>query len=222
MSYQLEDLMGESTRGMQDADLIGAVMRAAPGIAPQHAKAVARLVARSVTRQSSQIGFISVATQTGTGNTNPIATTGRAQSAVTRVQRPFKPCKFFVQEFCSVVDSASTPVNASGSNATAIDIFLSGSFMGGDNTFPNAPTNTIADGGTAVNCAIFNANNLGSGISWAEVPGGIDMTLNFIVAQSLIGSLINPGAATGQTALTGATTYTITISAQLMGPMAPT
>jgi hypothetical protein len=218
MAHSLQDLLGESSRGMQDADLVGLVSRAAPGIHPAHAKAVARLLARGVTKQSSQIGFIAVATITGTGNTNPIPAAGSAISAVTRVQRPFKPCKFFVQEFVSAVDSASTPNTASGSNATAIDLFLSGSFMGGDNTFPNAPTNTIANGGTAVNCAIFNANNLGSGISWAEVPGGIDMTLNFIAAPSLIGSLIKPPAA----GFTGTVTYTITVSAQLMGPMAPT
>ena len=220
MAHQLQDLLGESSRGMQDADLVGAVLRAAPGIHPTHAKAVARLMARGVTKQSSQIGFIAVATITGTGNTNPIPAAGSAISAVTRVQRPFKPCKFFVQEFCSVVDSSSMQVTKAGSNATAIDLFLSGSFMGGDNTFPNAPTTSIANGGTAVNCSIFNANNLGSGISWAEVPGGIDMTLNFIAASSLIGSLIGTsGALTG---LTGVTTFTVTVSAQLMGPMAPT
>ena len=221
MAYQLQDMLGgESTRGSQDMDhVIGAIMSAAPGIHPQHAKALARLVSRGVTKQSSQIGFIAVATITGTANTNPIPAAGSAISAVTRVQRPFKPCKFFVQEFCSSTDSASTPVTRSGSNPTAIDLFLSGSFMGGDNTFPNAPTNTIANGGTAVNCAIFNANNLGSGISWAEVPGGIDMTLNFSAAPSLIGSLIIPG--TGVT-FTGTVTYTVTVSAQLMGPMAPT
>lgn len=219
MAHQLQDLLGgESTRGMQDADLIGAIQRIAPGIHPQHAKAVARLVARGVTKQSSQIGFISVS---GTGSVASraaaIGTTGRSQSAVTRVQRPFKPCKFFVQQFISVVDSASPANSVAASSATAIDIFLSGSFMGGDNTFPNAPTTSIADGGSAVNCSIFNANNLGSGISWAEVPGGIDMTLNFIVANSLLtlGVL-------GTTTLTFPATYTITISAQLMGPMAPT
>ena len=218
MAHQLQDLLGESTRGMQDADLVGVISRVAPGIHPTHAKAVARLLARGVTKQSSQIGFIAAATITGTGNTNPIPAAGSAISAVTRVQRPFKPCKFFVQEFVSAVDSASTPNTAAGSNATAIDLFLSGSFMGGDNTFPNAPTTSIANGGTAVNCAIFNANNLGSGISWAEVPGGIDMTLNFIAAPSLIGSLIVPP--TG--GFTGTVTYTVTVSAQLMGPMAPT
>jgi hypothetical protein len=69
-----------------------------------------------------------------------------------------------------------------------------------------------------VNCAIFNANNLGSGISWAEVPGGIDMTLNFIAAPSLIGSLITPPNG----GFVGTVTYTVTVSAQLMGPMAPT
>ena len=221
MAHHLADLLGESTRGMQDADLIGAqqqLMRSLPGIHPTHAAAVARLLSRGVTKQSSQIGFIAVATITGSGNTNPIPAAGSAISAVTRVQRPFKPCKFFVQEFVSAVDSASTPNTASGSNATAIDLFLSGSFMGGDNTFPNAPTNTIANGGTAVNCSIFNANNLGSGISWAEVPGGIDMTLNFIAAPSLIGSLITLPT----DGFVGAVTYTITVAAQLMGPMAPT
>lgn len=216
--HQMQDLLGESTRGMQDADLIGLIQRVAPSVHPTHAKALSRLLARGVTKQSSQIGFIAVATITGTGNTNPIPAAGSAISAVTRVQRPFKPCKFFVQEFVSAVDSASTPNTSSGSNATAIDLFLSGSFMGGDNTFPNAPTNTIANGGTAVNCAIFNANNLGSGISWAEVPGGIDMTLNFIAAPSLIGSLIKPPAG----GFVGTVTYTVTVSAQLMGPMAPT
>lgn len=220
MSYHANDLLGESTRGSQEADhLIGVVMGAAPGIAPHHAKAVARLLARGVTKQSSQIGFIAVASITGSGTTNPISTTGYSISAVTRVQRPFKPCKFFVQEFLSVVDSASTPHAFSGSSATAIDLFLSGSFMGGDNTFPNAPTTSIANGGTAVNCSIFNANNLGSGISWAEVPGGIDMTLNFIAGQSIVGNLIGNS---NLALLSGTTTWTLTVSAQLMGPMAPT
>lgn len=223
MSYQLSDLLGgpvvfgESSRGPQDADLIGAMMRSVPGLQRSQAAALARVVARGIIRQSSQLGFISQDTVTGTGNTNPIGATGRAQSATTRTQRPFKPCKLFVQEFASVVDSASTPVNRAGSNATAIDIFLSGAFTGGDNAFPNAPDTSIADGGTSVNCAIFNANNLGSGISWADIPGGIDAQLNFIAASSLIGALLGTtGALTG---LTGATTYTLTISATIMGPM---
>jgi len=218
-AYQAQDLLGESTRGSQDADLIGAVMRAAPGIHPQHAAAVARLVARGVVKQSSQIGFIAIQSITGSGSTNPIGSTGYPISAVTRVQRPFKPCKFFVQAFLSVVDSASTPNTFSGSEATAIDVFLAGSFMGGDNTFPNAPTNTLTNGGTAVNCSIFNANNLGSGISWAEVPGGIDMTLNFIVAPSIVGALIG-NSNLGE--LTGATTWSLMVTAQLMGPMSTT
>ena len=216
MSYQLEDLLGESSRGSQDQDLVGAVMRKIPGLQQSQARAVARLVARGAIKQSSQIGFIAQTTVSGTGSTNPIAATGFSMSAVTRVQRPFKPCKFFVQEFVSAVDSDSPPNTAAGSNATAIDVFLAGSFMGGDNTFPNAPTTSITNGGTAVNCSIFNANNLGSGISWAEVPGGIDMTLNFIVAPSLIGSLIDISG------FTGAVTYTVTLSAQLMGPMSAT
>ena len=217
MSYQIEDLLGESSRGSQDADLVGAIMKRIPGLQTSQARAGARLVARGAIKQSSQIGFIAVMALTGAAGANPIAVTGQAISAVTRVQRPFKPCKFFVQEFLTVADSASTPINAGGSDPTAIDVFLSGSFMGGDNTFPNAPTNTIADGGTAVNCSIFNANNLGSGISWAEVPGGIDMTLNFILAQSFLTSML-----TNLTGLTGAVTYTVTVSAQMMGPMSAT
>jgi hypothetical protein len=218
MPYELQDLLGESTRGMQDASLIGAIHRVAPGIAPQHARGVARLVARGVNKQSSQIGFIAVKQITNAASVAAaINTQGFAVSAVTRVQRPFKPCKFFVQEFISVTDSSSPPKVLAASSSTAIDIFLAGSFMGGDNTFPNAPTTSIADGGTAVNCSIFNANNLGSGISWAEVPGGIDMTLNFIAAQSLL--TLGP---LGTQTLTFPATYTLTISAQLMGPMAPT
>jgi hypothetical protein len=214
MAYQLQDLLGESSRGMQDQDVIGAVMRAAPGIPPAQARAVARIIQRGAIKQSSQIGFIAVASVTAASAAAAIPTTGYSISAVTRVQRPFKPCKFFVQEFVSAVDSSSSQKSASGSNATAIDVFLSGSFMGGDNTFPNAPTNTIANGGTAVNCSIFNANNLGSGISWAEVPGGIDMTLNFILAPSLL-SL----GTVGTWAPTFPVTYTFTVAAQLMGPM---
>jgi hypothetical protein len=218
MAHHLADLLGESSRGMQDADLIGLITRTAPGIHPQHAKAVARLVARGVTRQSSQIGFIAVTSIGPVASASAaIGTAGFPISAVTRVQRPFKPCKFFVQQFISVVDSSSPPKAVAASDATAIDLFLSGSFMGGDNTFPNAPTNSIENGGTAVNCSIFNANNLGSGISWAEVPGGIDMTLNFIAANSLL-SL----GALGTTTLTFPATYVLTVSAQLMGPMAPT
>lgn len=216
MSYHANDLLGESTRGSQDVDHI---MGAIPGISPAHAKAVSRLLARGVTKQSSQLGFIAVATITGTSVTNPFATTGYGISAVTRTQRPFKPCKLFVQEFLSVVDSSSTPKTFSGSTGTAIDVFLNGGFMGGDNVFPNAPTNTIANGGSAVNCSIFNANNLGSGISWAEVPGGIDATLNFLVAPTIVGNLIgNSNLLT----LSGATTYTLMVTATLMGPMAPT
>lgn len=221
MAHQLQDLLGESSRGMQDADLIGVaaqLMQGHPGLHPAHAKSIARMVARGVTKQSSQIGFIAVQTPAAAAsNAAAIGSTGLGISAVTRVQRPFKPCKFFVQEFISATDSSSTTKTASGSSATAIDIFLAGSFMGGDNTFPNAPTTSIANGGTAVNCAIFNANNLGSGISWAEVPGGIDMTLNFIIANSIF-SLGTVGTWTP----TFPVTYTYTVSAQLMGPMAPT
>lgn len=221
MGHQLQDMMGESSRGAQDADIIGAIQRVAPGISHAHAKALSRLVARGVTKQSSQIGFIAVAPTTAfIAGTQPITAQGTAISAVTRVQRPFKPCKFFVQEFITVTDSTSgTAKFLAGSSATALDVFLSGSFMGGDNTFPNAPTNTIANGGTAVNCAIFNANNLGSGISWAEVPGGIDMTLNFILAPSLVGLV------TGQAAFSSTVSpyaWTWSVSAQILGPMSPT
>jgi hypothetical protein len=44
------------------------------------------------------------------------------------------------------------------------------------------------------------------------------MTLNFIAAPSLIGSLIKLPAG----GFVGTVTYTITVAAQLMGPMAPT
>ena len=83
MSFQIEDLLGESSRGSQDADLVGAIMRAPQAL---QAKDNARLVARGVVKQSSQIGFIAQTTITGTGNTNPIAATGSAISAVTRTQ----------------------------------------------------------------------------------------------------------------------------------------
>lgn len=125
--------------------------------------------------------------------------------ASTRVMRQFRPTIFKVQQRIIAVDSEGQ--RAYASSAVALDTFLTASYMGGDSTFPPGPLRSIENGSTAVNCAFYDSQP----IEFAETPSGIDISLYFLVSETIIGSL------RWATKPVGVITYTIYISAQLFG-----
>lgn len=192
----LGDLLGESLRGMQEADHMGNVeigaaqrqaltqLRGALGqlTAARFAKhAPVQKTLRPAYKDSTQIGIKC------SGIFGPTAWTGSTAlpqiSGTTRVYESFKPTKAIVTENLIVTfqnDSLGTVTRAAAVSDSS-DIVLVSAFAGAKNCFPNAPNQDNGIPGQA-----FANNSLGNGISWPTINGGIDMNVAFAIEQSVL------------------------------------
>jgi hypothetical protein len=118
MDYEemkLAALMGEESRGPQDASFLGLVPGAT--VTPQHVATVRKLAqaARSRNMQSSNLGLTGTLTLTATGKANPISAANQQIIASINPQKNYKPLKLMVYAEIVATDSSSTPVtNAVG------------------------------------------------------------------------------------------------------------
>jgi hypothetical protein len=216
------EIMGESQRGLQDAEYVGAA-RALTSLRGNLAQLASQRGARYRPMQQVLRSPFKDSTQIGLTKTTPIVsprttfanTTGVPVTAVTRVYKSFKPNKAVVNETVAFTWQPSSGDNFVTYVAVPIpsDILLVSAFSGADNCFPNAPSAE-----TGINCSTFSANALGVGISWPTLNGGIDMTVGFLIRGSVLGyadsSLSAAQAATSPTLLTA----TVTIDMTLLGP----
>ena len=181
--------MGESLRGMQESDHLGASRASLTRLRGQLGQLAQRRFAghapiqktlRSPYKDSTQIG-ISV-----TGTFTPSSWAGSTLpqvSGLTRVYKSFKPTKAILTELVIV-----TYTNASDQTATksasvpdSADLVLVQAFSGADNCFPNAPTEQNGIAGPT-----FAPNSLGNGISLPTNNGRIDMTVAFAVESTVL------------------------------------
>lgn len=204
--------IGESLRGMQDRDHIGAAQLRA-GLAQLAAgrfggHAPLQKTLRSPYKDSSQIGISATGTFTWTswsGSALPTIT-GRS-----RVYKSFKPSKAVITELLTVTFTNSTKgaTTVVAAVADAADVVLVSAFAGADNCFPNAPDESNGIAGPT-----FSPQALGVGISWPTINGGIDMTVGFALEQSV---LYQAAAPSGYTSA-DITSVVVKVRMMLLGP----
>lgn len=189
--------IGESLRGMQDQDHIGAARLAgvrgnlaalAAGRFGPHAPVQKTL--RSPFKDSTQIGISATGTFTpdSWGGSSLPTVTGRS-----RVYKSFKPAKAVVTELLTVTFHTASLGDTTRSRmlTTADDTVLISAFAGADNCFPNAPDESNGIAGPT-----FSNNALGVGISWPTINGGIDMTVTFAIESSALYEIDPPSGYT--------------------------
>jgi hypothetical protein len=216
MDYEemkLAALMGESSRGPQDADVLGFT----PGtqITPAHVATMRKLkaAARSRNMQSSNLGVIGTATATATGSANPInATNGLSIAASIVPQKNYKPLKLMVGLEIVATDSASTPVTNAVFLSGPGALYLIGAASCGDNLFPVNPGVGFGAGSGAVSCSAYPNNGIGNGISWKEIWAFGTFQINFVATPTVIYSLPTWSPS-------GLVTYTFRVTATVFGPM---
>lgn len=177
--------IGEALQGMQHSEL-GASAQQLAGMRGQLAGRFAQhapvsKVMRSPYKDSTQIGIKCTGTfaPAAWGNQSSLPVV----SGLTRVYKSFKPTKAIVTELITAtfVQQGQPNITISASVADGSDLVLVSAFSGADNCFPNAPSESNGIAGVA-----FANNSLGNGISWPTINGGIDMSVQFAVEQSVL------------------------------------
>ena len=208
--------IGDSTRGMQRDDFVGAAtaLKQLRGSLSQlagsrfnaHQPINRRL--RSQYRDSGQIG-INIS-QTFTPQTDPALWQNVPLSGQSVVYTSFKPNRVVVNELLMVSYlNGSTPGTVVASVPDGSDLLLSGAFSGSINVFPNAP-----NAATAINCAALQAQAFGVGISWPTVNPGIPVSINLLLLNSALFRATLPSGVS----VTDITSITVNVYFSMFGP----
>jgi hypothetical protein len=208
--------IGDSTRGMQRDDLVGAAqlrqLRSQLSGSIQDRYGRHQPAAKGVPSQYRDSGQISInVSQTIAVSAASFTSWNNVQvSGFSTVYTSFKPNRVVMTEtvIATFVDSGQTAIVA-GSSSTAEDLMLAGAFSGSLNTFPNAPSASSGIHGLAI-----AANAFGVGISWPTVNAGIPVTANFLVLQTALFRVAVPSGH----ALAGLTSITVNIYFAMFGP----
>lgn len=209
-----EELIGESDRGMQDRNYVGAATalarvrgalgQLAAGRGAAHMPVQKRL--RSPFKDSTQIGITATSGVLTAGSFS--GSSLPTMTGLTRVYKSFKPSKAVVVETvqCTFSASGETDKILYAAVSDSSDLLLTAAFSGADNCFPNAPSAS-----NGINCATFAANALGVGISWPTINAGIDMTVTFAIRGSALARIATPDGFTLTSAI-------VTVDMSLLGP----
>jgi len=214
--------IGDSTRGMQSDDYVGAASQAltklrgnlarlAAGRFGSHAPVTKRL--RSQYKDSGQLGIVINSTITLAAPT-PATWQNVALSGASTVYSSFKPARVVVNEILAVTltNSASGTTTVVADVTNASDLLLVGGFSGSINVFPNAPS-----AATGINCAALQANAFGVGISWPTVNPGIPVTVNLLLMSSALFRAIPTGYVVTDITQIAVTVYFSLFGGQLRG-----